>query len=181
MKRTVKVVKKELVYDTPFIKLRKFTLRTDSGKEVTHYNTDRVATVTIVPIDENLNIYLIKQYRYLHEATLLEAIAGTVDEGEETLATAKRELLEETGIRATKWKKLTDLTLGASYVRAGVAMYVAQDLSFGTAAPEEDEEIELVKMPLAKAVEKVMTGEIVTAASIAGILMVDKLRQDGKL
>lgn len=155
--------------------VEEYDISLTSGKEVIHTVVKRHSTVTALPVTDDGYVYLVKQYRYLFEKWMLEGVAGFVDEGESPLNAAKRELKEETGIVAGSWEEIAKLDLAASVIKAGVHVYLARDLEFGQAEPEEDEEIELVKMPLKEAIEKIFQGEITLSATVTGLLMIEKL------
>ncbi len=161
------VVQSELVYP--------------SGRLVTHHDIYRQPTVSVFPITPTYEIYLVTEYRYLLKKTMLEAMAGFMNTNETPLAAAKRELQEETGLKAEQWELLRTIDMAASVIKAQSHLFLAKGLEEGIATPEEDEDITLIKMPLEEAVQKVMTGEITTSASTIGILLLDRLRKEKKL
>jgi len=176
-----KILAKKTIFDSKFLKLYEIKLQLRNGETRTHYNVERVPTVTVLPLGENNEVYLISQYRYLHATIRIEAVAGTVDIGEEPLACAKRELLEEAGIAAKRWDNLGKIYLAGSYIKAHVSLFLARDLTVGEQKLEDDETITVVKMPLEEAVEKVLSGEISYGSAVSGILMLDRLMRDKKI
>ena len=156
-------------------------IQLENGKILTHHNVERHPTVIVFPITPTYEIYLIKEYRYLLGKTVLEACAGFMNPEEKALAAAKRELQEETGIVAGQWEKLTTIEMASSVIHSQSHLFLAKELEVGTPQPEEDEIIEVVKLPLDEAVKKVMTGEISSSSTIIGIMMLDKLRSEKKL
>lgn len=146
-----------------------------TGRQVIHHLVKRQPTVAVFPITPKGEVYLVKQYRYMLKKTTLEAMAGFVDAGETPLQAAKRELKEETGIQAGSWEEIMKMDMAASVVDATVHLFLARDLEIGAAAPEEDEDIEVIKTSLIEALQKVMGGEITTSATITGLLLLDKL------
>lgn len=175
-----KIVSEETVLSTGRFIVKKSVLLV-KGKERTHYDIWRRPVVTIIPITDKNEIYLISEYRYLFKKNVLGCVAGFIDEGETPLVAAKRELKEEVGLTALKWKDLGIIDLARSVLKSQVHMFLAQSIKEGISQPEDDEEISVVKIPLEEAVSKVISGEISTAASIIGILMIDAMQKRGKL
>jgi ADP-ribose pyrophosphatase len=176
-----KLLSRKPVFEHPIFTVSEDELRFPDGVERTHHTVQRLPGAYIFPVDKNLNIYLVEQYRYLHEVTSLESIAGLVEKGEEPLEGAKRELKEESGITAQKWTKLGNFKPAGSIMTWDQHMYLAQDLKFGDQELEDTEKIDVIKLPLDEAVEKVFSNEIIVSSTAIGILMIDKMRQEGKL
>lgn len=182
MKHGIKqAIFKKSVFKNEFLNLYQVQLKLKNGKTRIHYNVARIPTVTVIPLTLAYEVYLISHYRYILDKIVLEAVAGTVDEGEDLANCAKRELHEETGIKTKALLKLGTFNLAGSYIKANTTIFLAQELTLGEPKPEEDEEITLVKLPLEEAVKKVMKNEISTIASAMGILMVDRLKREGKI
>lgn len=175
------VTSSKKVFTSTLFSVDQYTIGYPNGKKVVHDVVERKPTVSVFPITEKYELYLVSQFRYTLGRQSLEAMAGFIDQGESTLQAAKRELIEETGIRAAQWEELARIELGASVIRAKSTMFLAKDLELGESSPEEDEDIQLIKIPLDEAVAKVMNSEIRTSASMIGILMLDKLRREKKL
>ena len=120
-------------------------------------------SVVVMAVDdarEPWRILLIRQFRYAAARELWELPAGRIDEGEQTLAAAKRELLEETGITAQRWKKALHSSLSPGFLDETMALYLARGPEQGKAQPEEDEVIQARFFPLSLAVKMVMSGKI---------------------
>lgn len=118
-------------------------------------------------------VLLEKQYRHAAGRFLYELPAGRIDEGENELKAAKRELLEETGYSARHWKRILHFWASPGFVAEAMSIYLARDLTLGTAQPEDDEVIEISMVPLGKAVSMIMHGQIQDAKTIAGVLWLD--------
>lgn len=99
-----------------------------------------------------------------------ELPAGRIDAGERELAAAKRELLEETGFTAHKWKKILQFYVSPGFLDETMSIYLAQDLRPGIAQPEEDEKISTRFFPLTEALRMVRKGLIRDAKTISGVL-----------
>ena len=181
MENYPKIVTKKTIFDSKFLNLYEIKLKLRNGNIKIHYNVERVPTVTVLPLSENYEVYLISQYRYLYGTTRIEAVAGTIDKEEKPLATAKRELLEEAGITAKKWQEIGQIYLAGSYIKAHVSIFLARELTIGKANLEDDETITLITMPLDEAVQKVLTGEITYGSAVSGILLLDRLKRDRKI
>jgi ADP-ribose pyrophosphatase len=99
-------------------------------------------SAVMLAVDNKDRIMLVRQYRLPAKQYLWELPAGKIDEGEKPLQTARRELIEETGLRARKWKKLVEFFPSPGYVEEKMTIFVATDLTPGEAQPMEDERIE---------------------------------------
>jgi ADP-ribose pyrophosphatase len=122
-------------------------------------------------------ILLEKQYRHAAGRFLWELPAGRVDEGENELEAAKRELLEETGYSARRWRRILRFWASPGFVAETMSVYLASGLRPGAAQPEDDEVIEIELVPLKKAVAMVLKGTIQDAKTIAGVLWLDHQRR----
>lgn len=134
-------------------------------------------SVVILAVDETARtprVLLEKQYRHAAGRFLYELPAGRIDEGENELRAAKRELLEETGYSARSWKRVLRFWASPGFVAEAMSLYLARDLQLGTAQPEDDEVIEMKLLPLDKAVAMVLNGTIQDAKTIAGVLWLDQ-------
>ncbi len=124
----------------------------------------------IVPVDADLNVIILKQYRHAIGKYIWEIPAGTLDETEDPLTCAQRELTEETGYRAESWESLGAVTPVPSYSDEKIDLYLARDLLPAKQNLEQDEIIQVEKLPLSDSVRMVLSGEIEDAKTIAGIL-----------
>lgn len=124
-------------------------------------------------------VLLERQYRYAAENYLWELPAGRVDPGEKALAGAKRELLEETGYRAAKWKQALFFYPSPGFLDETMTVYLACGLTAGDAQPEEDESIECQLTPLSQALAMVRSGEICDGKTIASVLWLAESRRSG--
>lgn len=176
-----KIVPKKIIYHSKFFDLKEQEITFPDGKTKTYDYVERKPTVVIFPLTESKEIYLISEFRTLYGRRTVEAIAGHIDEREEPIQTAKRELIEEAGLTGGKWTELLTLEGSASIVKSTIHLFLAQDLILGEAHPTEEEDIELLKMPLEEAVKKAREGEITTVAAVIGILLLDKMVREGEI
>ncbi len=140
------------------------------GKNGEYATVHFPAGVGILALDEKGFVYLVKQFRYVVGRESLEVVAGSIEEGEEPLASAKREAREELGVEAETWTDLGAVDLDCSIVKNVVSFFLAENLKIGKPEREDTEQMETVKIKLSEAVEKVMNGEITHAVSCALIL-----------
>ena len=126
--------------------------------------------VAILPLDEEGNVYLVRQFRYVLGKESLEVVTGGLESDEPVLEAAQRELEEEVGIRAEDWKNLGMFDLDTSIVHCPVHLFLAKQLSFIESHREGTETMETCKMPLEQAVPMVMESLITHAPSCVLIL-----------
>jgi len=139
-------------------------------------------SVVVLAVDDSSKeprVLLEKQYRHAAGQFLYELPAGRIDEGENELKAAKRELLEETGYSARSWKRVLRFWASPGFVAEAMSVYLARDLRPGAAQPEDDEVIELQFFSLKKAVSMVMEGTIQDAKTIAGVLWLEQASRSG--
>jgi len=154
---TIKDRKKS--FENDFFKVFEDDVIEPDGKDGKYATIDFPPGVSILPIDDDGNIYITRQFRYALGREDLEAIAGGI-EGEGRLQAAKREAREELGIEAGEWKYLGKIESDTSITNSLCHLYLARKLTFKKPKRESTEDIETVKMKLDEAVEKVMKGEI---------------------
>lgn len=147
-------------------------------REVIRHN----GSVVVLAVDESKNpadpdIILERQYRHAAGQFLLELPAGRVEPGESTLAAAKREMIEETGYRAKKWSLLTKYFASPGFLGEWMQIYLARDIREGIAQPEEDEKIEVIRMPLSEALRLAGANKIHDGKTLIGLLLYDQWRK----
>jgi ADP-ribose pyrophosphatase len=125
--------------------------------------------VTIVAVDHERRVALVRQLREATRKTLLELPAGTLESGEEPLATAKRELEEETGLTGGTWRELTRFWTAPGFCRELMTLFLADGVEAGDPRPEADEELELVRWPVDEIEARL--GEIEDAKTLTGLLL----------
>ncbi|MBI2611199.1 NUDIX hydrolase [Candidatus Gottesmanbacteria bacterium] len=175
------VIKEEKTLKTQLFDLYDQTLQGHNGEIRNYTVVKRRPTVSVIPITEKKEIYIVGQERYLLEKFCWEVMAGFVEEGEDILEAAKRELKEETGIEGKSWKKFAELEMSATAIKGTSHLFVVSDLTLGKATPDEGEYIILKKVPLKKALDMVLKGQFPSAVSTAAILLLDKMIEENKL
>jgi ADP-ribose pyrophosphatase len=136
-------------------------------------------SVVVLAVDKESRVLLERQYRHAAGRFLYELPAGRIDDGESALAGGKRELLEETGYTARKWKRILRFWASPGFVAETMSLFLARDLRPGAAQPEDDEAIEIQFVPLKKVVAMVISGAIMDAKTIAGVLWLDQQSRQG--
>ncbi len=161
----------QIHYDNPWIRVTQHEV-THPGGESGIYGTVHFKNIATgaVPLDEDLNTWLVGQYRYPLGVYSWEIPEGGGDPELDPVVSIQRELLEETGITAATWTPLVTLHLSNSVSDELACIYIARDLSFGESQPEPDEELMVHKLPFMEAYELVCAGKITDAMSVAGIL-----------
>ena len=175
---TERVVSSRRIHDGRIASLREDTVALANGREALREIVEHDDVVAIVPVDADGNVLLVRQYRLAAEGVLLEVPAGMVDKGEDVAAAAQRELREETGHRAAEMQRLTGFFVSPGFCTEFVHVFLASGLSEAPLAADEDEDLALVRMPLAEAVALVRSGEIRDAKSIVGLLMPAEIEHD---
>ncbi|WP_432712410.1 NUDIX domain-containing protein [Pedobacter sp.] len=137
--------------------------------------------IGILPLDEHYNTWLVGQFRFPLNAYSWEIPEGGGPLHHEPLDSAKRELMEETGIVAQQWKEIQRMHLSNSVSNELAIIYIAQELTMGEAEPEETEQLTIRKLPFEEAFNMVMTGEITDSMSVAAILKTKILLAQGQL
>lgn len=173
-----KLFDRRRVFDGAIIHVDHMTALLPNGKTALREVAVHMGASAVVPVDEEGSVYLVRQFRAPLEKVTLEIPAGKLDHpGENRLEAAQRELREETGFSADSWKKLTDLATTPGFCSEVISIYLAQNLHSGKTDFDEDEFLNLVKMPLSQAVDQVMAGKICDSKTICGLLMAQRLIQ----
>ena len=133
-------------------------------------------SVVILAVDHSRNpadpdILLIRQYRHAAEQFLLELPAGRIEPGEKLIPAAKRELIEETGYRAKKWSHHVRYFASPGFLSEAMNVLLAEELTLGEAAPEEDERIEILMTPLSEVISLIQAGKILDSKTLVAVLL----------
>ena len=165
-----KTLASNVVYDGRIIKVLRDDILLENGDKSIREIIEHPGAVGIVPIDENGDVILVRQYRYAVSEELLEVPAGKMEYGEDPLDCAVRELSEETGYEAGKMVHLGSFFPSVGVSREKLHMYLATELKKGEAHPDVDEFVDVVTMPFDEAVSKAVSGQFNDGKSIIGIL-----------
>lgn len=173
-----RVVDTEILYRGHYLDFRIVTVERADGSRATRDIVGHPGAVAIVAIDDADRVLLVRQWRVAAGAALLEIPAGTLDVDTTTATTedadvaAARELEEETGYRAGNWERLGSFWTAPGFATELMHLYLATDLRPAEAdrvGPDEDERLELERMPWRDAVAAADRGEIVDAKSLVGL------------
>lgn len=175
MELTEKTLTSREVYRGRILRVREDTVRLPNGKTAEREVAEHPGGVGILALDSG-DVLLVRQYRYAFSRVLTEIPAGKREPGEEPFVTAQRELREEIGATAGKWTELGALIASPGCYGEVLYLYMAQELTFGDTHPDEDEFLDVVRMPFDRAVELCMTGELTDAKTVAALLKGKLLR-----
>jgi len=160
----------KVLFDGRAIKVRVDTVRRPDGRRTTREIVEHAAVIAVIPVDNDGNVLLVRQFRKPVEKELLEIPAGGIDPGEDAEAAVIRELQEEIGFRPGRLERLGGFYSAPGYATEYIHLYLAADLVPGRLHAEDTEEIKLVRVPLAQVPELISSGKIEDAKSIAGLL-----------
>lgn len=179
-KNTWKTLKSEVKFDTPWISVSKHEVINPAGNPGQYgvVNFKNIA-IGILPLDKDLNTWIVGQWRYPLEQYSWEIIEGGGPHGIDPVESAKRELKEETGILAQKYTEISRIHTSNSVTDEYGIIYLAQNLSFSESEPEESEDLQVKKVSFNTALEMVMDGRITDSISMAAILKTKILLDKG--
>jgi ADP-ribose pyrophosphatase len=170
------VLSSETVYKGHIFSVTSDQVREPQGvtarRDVVRHN----GSVVVLAVDHGSDpkdpgILLIRQYRYAPDKYLLELPAGRIEPGEQLIPAAQRELIEETGYRAQRWSRHTTYYASPGFLSEAMNIVLAEELTLGEAAPEEDERIELHMTPLSRVLAMIHAGEIEDGKTLIGVLL----------
>ena len=168
-----KTIESKKVYDGLVFSVYKDKALLENGKIADREKIVHGGATAVIPIDEAGNIYLVKQYRYGVSRVMLEIPAGKFDKNESSLECVKRELKEETGALSGDIQKLCTTVLSPAYLTETIDIFIAKNLKFENQSPDPDEFLDIIKIPLEKAYQMVLSGEIFDAKTQIAIMWVN--------
>jgi ADP-ribose pyrophosphatase len=164
------VTNSKTVYKNPWINVREDKVIRPDGKDGIFGVVTMKPGVSVLPLDDEGNVYLTKEYHYAVESDALEVVSGGIDEGESKENAAKRELKEETGIVANEWIDLGVIDPFTTSIVSPNYLYLARGLEFSGTSPEGTEKIETIKVSFKEAIQLVMESKITHGGTVALIL-----------
>ena len=168
------------IFDGKVVKLYVDDVELPDGKKAIREIVRHPGAVCVIPIDSDENVIMIKQFRYPFSEVLLEVPAGKLEPNENPLEAVKRELEEESGVVADNVEYIGTMYTTVAILDEKIHMYLATDLAYKSAHPDDGEFLEVEKIPLKTLVEMVMNGEIPDSKTQIAILKAEKILEKRK-
>ena len=182
-KNKARLLSSKIAYNGPAFQVSTDHVLEPSGvttwRDIVHHS----GSVVVLAVDDSgkePRVLLEHQYRHAAQQYLWELPAGRIDKGEKPMPAAKRELMEETGYRAKRWRRILYFFASPGFVGEPMSLFLAEGLSLGEATPEDDEVIHNEFVPLSTAVKMVIGGKIRDAKTICGVLWLNQQRTVSK-
>lgn len=177
-----KITSAKNVYDNPWINVTEYQVINPSGNPGIYGKVHfKNIAIGVLPLDDELNTYLVGQFRFPLNQYSWEMPEGGGPEGTDPLESAKRELLEETGLKAAQWTEIQRMHLSNSVSDELSIIYLARDLSQFEAEPEDTEQLTIHKIPFAEMYQMVCNGQITDSMTVAAVLKVQLLLLENRL
>ncbi len=181
MEHFEKTIESETLYKGKVVTLRLDKVQLENNNTAMREIVCHNGGSCVIAMNDQKEIYLIKQYRHAFEKEILELPAGKLEIGEDPFEAAKRELKEETGIQAENYYDLGVSLPTVGYCSEKIYIYGATKLTQQEQSLDPDEFVTLIKLPFEQCVSMVMSGEIEDAKTVIGILKFKNLLDDGKI
>ena len=179
MDLTERTLSSEPLYDGVLLHVRRDRVRLPDGTASVREWIEHPGAAAVVAIDGEGRVVLVRQFRYPPRRTFLEVPAGKFDrDGESPLEVARRELREETGLTAATWTPLGRTFPGIGYSSETIHLFLAEDLTDGEAGGDDDEFLEVVRLPFAEAVRRAERGEVADAKTAVALLLANAALRD---
>ncbi|MES2627560.1 MAG: NUDIX hydrolase [Bacteroidota bacterium] len=170
----------KVVYENPWIRVHHQEVLNPNGNPGIYGKIHfRNLAIGVIPLDEEYNTWIVGQFRYPLNSYSWEIPEGGGAHDTPPLDSAKRELLEECGLKAAQWTEILQMHLSNSVSDELAIIYVATGLSQFESEPEDTEQLVIRKLPFAELYEMVMNGEITDSMSVAGVLKAKVLMEKG--
>lgn len=165
----------EWVYRGALLHVKRDRVRLpDGGEDVREYVVHPGA-VMVIPLFDDGDVLVERQFRYPLRRTFLEFPAGKIDPGEDPLATGRRELREETGYEAADWRHVTTIHPIIAYSDERIELYLARGLTQATARLDHGEFLEVMKVPAAEAIGWLAAGKVTDVKTVIGLFWLERI------
>ena len=171
-------ISSEEIFNGKIVHLFRDTVRLPNGKEATREVMRHVGAAAVVPLTDDGNVILVRQYRYPFAQVMLEIPAGKLDPGEEPLECAKRELLEETGVIAQDFVYLGAFYPSVAMLDEVIHLFLARNFTKGDSNLDADEFLNVEQRPLDELVEEIMAGGVPDGKTQAAVLKAWNILQE---
>lgn len=177
MKLEEKTLNKNYIYKGKIINLRVDDALLPNGNSAKREVVEHPGGVCVAALTKENELLLVKQFRYPYGQEILEIPAGKREAGEDPLCCGIRELAEETGAKSDNFEFLGQIYPTPGYTDEIIYLYLAKDVTFGNANPDDDEFVEVIKMPFEQALQKVLSNEIKDSKTQIAVLMINAKKQ----
>ncbi len=166
------------IFKTKLFTIKDVDLEFEGGEKATFQILEKKDTAIIVPLDLDKNVIFIKEYFTALDEYQYDLPGGRIEEDDDELKTANKELQEEIGYKADRLDKLITVTMSPGYLTQKSHIYLARDLSENKLSGDEKEELEIMKWPLDKFEELVEDGRLTEARAIAALYLTRKFLEE---
>ena len=170
MELTEKLVSSRQVFQGRILDVRVDTVTLPNGREGTREIVRHPGGVGILALDGENQVLVVEQFRYAYNKPLLEIPAGKLERGEDPREAGIRELREETGAAVGRFEPLGCVYPSPGYCDEIIHLYLARDLIFGETDPDEDEFLNMQRVPFGQMVERILSGEVSDSKTVAAVL-----------
>lgn len=170
MKLTEKMISSQPIYNGHIIKVKKDTVLLENGSTAVREVVEHNGAVCVVPIETDGSVYMVRQFRYPFSRIMLEVPAGKIDEGEEPLVAAKRELEEEIGMIAEEWIDMGEYIPSCAFLTERIHMYIARGFAPSKQNLDEDEFLHVEQIPFPQLLSQITENKICDGKTIASLL-----------
>ena len=179
---SAQVLSSKVSYKGPLFRVLTEEVSEPDGKQTTRDIIRHNGSIVVLAIDSSKSrkdplVIMEQQYRHAAGQYLMELPAGKLEPGEDALEGAKRELIEETGYRASHWTKLVRYFASPGFLGEWMQVFLAEGLTRGQAEPEDDESIDVAAIPLSKILKLIDKGKILDGKTLVSIMLYDRLRR----
>ena len=176
------ITAENIIYDNPWIGLTEYQVINPSGNPGIYGKVQfKNFAIGVIPLDAEMSTYLVGQYRFALGQYSWEIPEGGGPLGTEPLESAKRELLEETGLKASRWTEIQRMHLSNSVSDELSIIYLAQNLQQFEAEPEDTEQLIIKKIPFEEVYQMVRNGKITDSVTVAAVLKIRLMQLEGQL